>query len=55
MEPPRSISVDGRASEPGYRFGAWPQPASAVGEPARPVSGPPRGSALPVPGPALAR
>ncbi|MFI9077775.1 hypothetical protein ACIGW8_15020 [Streptomyces sioyaensis] len=39
MEPPRSIGVDGRASEPAHRFGAGrgPQPpASGIGEPARP-------------------
>ncbi|MEU7434829.1 hypothetical protein AB0B07_28945 [Streptomyces sioyaensis] len=39
MEPPRSISVDDRASEPAYRFGAGrgPRPlASGIGEPARP-------------------
>ncbi|WP_186832061.1 hypothetical protein [Streptomyces sp. ISID311] len=39
MEPPRSISVDDRASQPAYRFGAWrgPEPlASGIGEPARP-------------------
>lgn len=39
MEPPRSISVDDRAGESAYRFGArrGPEPlSSGFGEPARP-------------------
>ncbi|SOE13022.1 hypothetical protein SAMN06272775_4004 [Streptomyces sp. 2323.1] len=58
MEPPRSISVDDRAGEPAYRFGAGhgPRPlASGIGEPARPGSRPPRGTAIRIPAPDLDR
>lgn len=58
MEPPRSISVDDRASEPAHRFGAGhgPQPpASGIGEPARPGSRPPRDTATRTPVPDLDR
>ncbi|MCF3176613.1 hypothetical protein IPZ61_25225 [Streptomyces sioyaensis] len=52
MEPPRSISVDDRAGESAYRFGAWngPQPqAFGIGAPARP------GTASRIPAPDLDR
>ncbi|MBM4795261.1 hypothetical protein HXP44_25170 [Streptomyces sioyaensis] len=56
MEPPRSISVDDRASGPVNLFGARPGPlTSGIGEPAGRGTRPPRGSALRLPGPDLDR